>query len=342
MGSVIGGVDRPLIVVTPVKEEDWILTSFLDEAIKYADYVILNVQGALRVNRRHRENKKIVFIFDQDSDFDENRIRNKLLEAARRIAPNSAIISLDADEFLSPECFDEGGLIDHLRAGEPGEGFSLRLLNVSPDLESGWLAGEVPMARIDNGENLDSKLSIHKPRLPVSNQRKSECLGFLMHMQFIDWSRMSSKHVWYQMWEQLAFPQRGSFFRLHRRYHHMFGVANKDRVRLLPRHLQMLQAIQVSLVIARSKKVGYRWDTEIRDWIDFHGEERFKLLEIWGHLEKMGLKRPRLSSIQKFFLAYLNLTMPLANFTRLTPLRLLIRLVDIPMSAAAKLADCRG
>lgn len=95
--------NRPLIiVVTPVRNEAWVLDAFLTCTSSWADYIILADQhsndGTREIARKY---EKVILIDNPTDEWYEYLCRTKLLEEAAKIPGDKIIFGLDADEFLS-------------------------------------------------------------------------------------------------------------------------------------------------------------------------------------------------------------------------------------------------
>lgn len=95
--------DRPtIIVITPVRNEAWVLDAFLTCTSSWADYIILADQhsddGTREIAERY---EKVILIDNPTQEWYEYICRTRLLEEAAKIPGDKIIFGLDADEFLS-------------------------------------------------------------------------------------------------------------------------------------------------------------------------------------------------------------------------------------------------
>ena len=94
---------RPkLIVVTPVRNESWVLDAFLTCTSSWADYIILadhhSEDDTKAIAQRY---EKVILIDNPTFEWYESECRTCLLEEAAKIPGDKVIFGLDADEILS-------------------------------------------------------------------------------------------------------------------------------------------------------------------------------------------------------------------------------------------------
>src|SRR5215212_1735798 len=95
---------RPAIVVlTPLKNDAWILRRFLEVTSVFADRIIIADQGSTDGGREIcAEFEKVTVVDNPSSVYDEGERQQLLIGAARELVPLPRIlIALDADEILT-------------------------------------------------------------------------------------------------------------------------------------------------------------------------------------------------------------------------------------------------
>ena len=100
---------RPaLVVLTPVRNEAWILERFLSVTSQFADLIVLADQGSTdNTTAIATRFPKVVVIPNEDPGFDEAHRQDLLLTAARERVPLPRILlALDADEILAADAMD--------------------------------------------------------------------------------------------------------------------------------------------------------------------------------------------------------------------------------------------
>ncbi len=94
---------KKIIVLTPVKNEAWILNSFLAVTSTFADHVLIadqnSTDGSLEIYPNYR---KVVVIENNNPDFNEAERQMLLLDKARQMyGVNNILLGLSADEILA-------------------------------------------------------------------------------------------------------------------------------------------------------------------------------------------------------------------------------------------------
>lgn len=95
--------DKPtIVVITPIRNEAWVLDAYLTCTSSWADYIILADQhsddGSREIARKY---EKVILIDNPTEEWYEYICRTRLLEEAAKIPGEKIIFGLDADEFLS-------------------------------------------------------------------------------------------------------------------------------------------------------------------------------------------------------------------------------------------------
>lgn len=158
---------RPVVVLTPVKNEAWILERFLAVTSAFADAIVVADQGSTDDSVAIcRSFPKVHLVENPDAAYDEASRQRLLIDAARRLVPGGAILlAFDADEILAADAPASPGWREMLRA-EPGT----VLLFHKPDLYGSpercvrhskpW-----PLGYVDDGAPHEPT-RIHSLRLP--------------------------------------------------------------------------------------------------------------------------------------------------------------------------------
>ena len=160
--------DSSVVVLTPVKNEAWILERFLAVTSHFADLIIVADQNSsdesVQICRRY---PKVIVIKNGSEAYDEAARQTLLIREARRQIPGPKILfALDADEILAANSLGTPGWRSMMKAA-PGT----VLFFEKPDLyptprtciryDTPW-----PLGYIDDGVQ-HSACSIHSIRIPV-------------------------------------------------------------------------------------------------------------------------------------------------------------------------------
>ena len=112
---------RKIIVLTPVKNEDWILERFLTVCSIFADYIVIADQNSTDRSLEIYSNfPKAVIIQNKSETFNEAERQLLLLNTARNMfGLGNILLALDADEILAANAMDSEDWQTMLNA-EPG------------------------------------------------------------------------------------------------------------------------------------------------------------------------------------------------------------------------------
>lgn len=267
-----------IICLTPVRNEAWILERFLKSASLWADHIIIADQGSTdgsdEIAKRF---EKVTFIDNKsDEDFNEYDMRSPLFKEAEKIDGPKILISVDADEILTPNFGSPEW--DTIRNAKPGTIISLPIHNLLPDGKY-WSFGEIWCGYVDDGTPYASG-SIHVPRtIMPSGHDVLICQEIqLLHYKFLDWRRMQDRNRWYQCYELIN--KVNDPISIFRRYHHLESIGD-EKIHNVPSWWKEEYAkfgIEITTILHRSEN---RWDKQIVDYMDKYGAKFFRHLNIW-------------------------------------------------------------
>lgn len=271
-----------IICLTPVRNESWILDSFLKAASLWADHVIIadqmSTDGSREIAKKY---SKVILIDNNCESFNEPERQKLLIAAARKIEGPRLLITLDADEMFTPNILISTEW-EQMLISEPGTVFKFQWANLAPDLKHFWYGYFFPWGYMDDGYEHDYNNKIHNYRIPFPIDAKSIEIKELkvIHFQFTDWNRMLSKHRWYQCLEVINYPEK-SAVDIYRQYHHM-DVIPKQEFRQIPTdwiNNYMSQEIDI-LAVKQDKKIWY--DEQTLQLFSKHDIKKFRKIDIWG------------------------------------------------------------
>lgn len=307
-----------LICLLPIKNEDWILEKFLNSASIWADKIIIADQHSTDKSKEISSKfSKVIYVRNDSLKFNEPERQKLLIDEARKIAGNKVLIALDADEFLTLDN-DSIKELEKIKKLKKSTVIKFDLVNIKLNDGVYWFAPQkFSFGYVDDGSK-HKGIKIHSPRIPVpdnANVYYPEHLK-VMHYQYADWSRMESKHRWYQCWEAINNPKRNSID-IFRQYHHMYSIKNTDLKTIPEKWYDGYKKEGIDLKNIEKQRTYY-WDREVLEYFLEYGTEYFRKISIWDIdwkkiASKNGYKNierysdPR-NNIQKIIHCYLNKT----------------------------------
>ena len=94
-----------IVVLTPVRNESWILERFLAVTSQFADVIIVADQRSTDASREIcRRFAKVIVIDNADPEYNERSRQQQLIAAARELVSGAKILmAIDADEILAAD-----------------------------------------------------------------------------------------------------------------------------------------------------------------------------------------------------------------------------------------------
>lgn len=179
--------ERPAIVVlTPLKNDAWILRRFLEVTSIFADRIVIadqgSTDGSLEICAAF---EKVTVIENESPGYDEAARQQLLIRAARELVPLPRILlALDADEILAADAMASRGWQTMLEA-RPGTVlfFEKPNLYLSPaNCERRPL--DFPGGFVDDGLARHRAQRIHSPRLPMPYNAPQLILGDVKFLHY--------------------------------------------------------------------------------------------------------------------------------------------------------------
>lgn len=195
-----------IVVITPVKDEEWVLDRFLWACSRFADHIlILDQQSSdksLEICSRH---PKVTVLSNPSTQYDESLRSELLVEGARRLfGEGNLLVAFDADEIPTYPSLDERVWtnLKKLPSGthicfEKPEMFSLPNRCVRT-------VSTFPYGFIDDGSSMEGCL-IHSRRTPgnPANPHYYSSSIILMHFARVRWQEYCVRQVVYCMIENI-------------------------------------------------------------------------------------------------------------------------------------------
>ena len=187
MSKSLHPTERPAVVVlTPLKNDAWILRRFLDVASIFADRIIIADQGSTDGGLEIcAEYEKVTVIDNSSSEYDEAQRQQLLIRTARELVPLPRIlIALDADEILAANAMSSRGWLAMQRA-KPGTVLFFEKPNLYLSTSSCERRPlDFPGGFVDDGVAEHRPLRIHSPRLPMPPGAPHMTLGDIKFLHY--------------------------------------------------------------------------------------------------------------------------------------------------------------
>lgn len=270
-----------IICIIPIKNEAWILERALKCHSLWADHIFIADQGSEDGSREIAERFEKVTLVESDySTYDMGHVREKLLEAARKITGKRIIIALDADEMLSANWVDSPEWQTILTASE-GTVLRFRWANILPNHLSAWMQPcDIAFGFVDDGREYQGS-RISELRVPISKASPSLLMREMnvLHYQYTDWKRNKSKQRWYQCWERINFANKRPI-QIYRQYHRMDAMPSEQVVPINAEWLATYKQHNIDMTSIR-EQAYYWWDIEFVHLLRKYGTHKFKKLDVW-------------------------------------------------------------
>ena len=189
------------IVLTPVKNEEWILEKFLLATSLFADSIIIADQNSTDRSREICSKfPKVKLISNVNKEYNESERQVLLIETARAMFPNEERIffALDADEIISADSLTAKGW-DIIADAPTGTVFRFEKPTLFFDISKtiryydGW-----PLAFKDDGTLHEAQI-IHSTRIPIPKNAPQILIKDIkfLHLCFVRQNIQFSKNRFY-------------------------------------------------------------------------------------------------------------------------------------------------
>ena len=310
--------NRKIVVLTPVKNEAWILPLFCKSVSIWADYIVIADQQSTDGSKEIASQfPKVVVINNDSKDLDEGYRDRLLINKARELVGNNGILfRVDADEIFTPNFNSDDW--KKIREAEPGTVYWFRWTQMNKNLSSYWETKEQITygAFVDDGREYNPQGLIHARSMFREDESQKRILLeniALLHFQFADWKRMQSKHIWYQCFERIKYPQK-SAIDIYRMYHWMYNSTLPYK-RIPPEWLINYKNKYDIDIRAYVIEGHYWWDDKVKEYFEQYSPKYFKHIETYYSLRGLILAKGK-SLLDKLLMLYLHLTRNIYNAKR--------------------------
>jgi len=320
------------IVLTPVRNEAWILRAFLTATSLWADKIIIADQMSTDGSRDiYKEFSKVVVVDNDWPQMHQAASRRLLFDKAREIlsgTTNAILFALDADEFLAGD-FLHSEDWNKIMNSEPDDAFCWRWMNLKEGDASQYSDGPHFYWAVHvsdtlwNGQFPDN--FIHEWRLPWPPNCTKEKEFNLDNLRSIHFSRVNAlrqanKDRFYVVSSRSANNVRYNnivdIFRMYHKQHLEYHNLPNDG-------FVIYQTNGIDLwSLTNLQDEGEYYSQEVLKIFKQQGLERFAWLDIWddGWSKSKGIKNPQ-KWYHKLFVRYMQVSESNRNF-------LVIRAID--------------
>ena len=225
-------MDKPiLIVVTPARNEAWVLDAFLTCVSSWADHIIVADQHSTDGSREIAAKYPKVILVDNDmAEMNQAATRLLLFREVDKIKGDKIVFTIDADEFLS-EGFETTEGWQRILTSQPNELFCFRWLNLYGDYDHvipsmdymEWGCHFPSDVQISNLYQQCEERSIHEMRVPCLPLEQVSYVNIpdiqFVHLARLNLTRQKNKEDFYQVSSVAKLKERISAISAFRTYH---------------------------------------------------------------------------------------------------------------------------
>lgn len=196
---------RPLLIVmTPVRNEAWVLHAFLKTTSTWADFIIIADQMSTDGSRDiYGQYEKVVLIDNNNPDFNEAERQSMLVAKAREVANkrDCVLFGLDADEIFTANYTNTDDWKNILNSN-PGAVFWFKWAEISPNKKHYGDSVYYPWMFHDDGKEPHGNYvrNMHSMRIPypIEAQQTHYVNDFrILHLAYLNMNRVASKCRFY-------------------------------------------------------------------------------------------------------------------------------------------------
>ena len=272
-----------VVVVTPVRNEAWILERFLGVTSRFADQIIVADQRSTDESRAIcRRYPKVVLIDNPTDEFNERDRQVLLLRQARALVPPPRVImALDADEILAANAVHSPSW-QRMLAAPPGTIVCFERVELygTPDqcLRHDQLR---PLAYVDDGAEHTPR-DMHSMRVPMPDYARRLMLDDIavLHYASLRPNALAAKLRWYNVIENV----RGSCpWVFKRRLRYVMHIDFTGAGRVGPCSVDWLRGWEDAGIDMRTvpEEHYYWYDFDVLRYLKEYGARKFWLDDIW-------------------------------------------------------------
>ena len=324
--------DKPIIIViTPIRNEAWVLDAFLTCTSSWADYIILADQHSDDGSREIAARYEKVILVDNDAvEMNQAAARLLLFQEVDKIVGDKIVMALDADEFLS-KGFDKTEGWKRILESKPDELFCFKWLNLYGDFrhvisDNGfmeWGCHFAPETRIADLYYQCEKRAVHEMRIPCM---PSEQVAYIeipdivfVHLARLNLVRQKNKEDFYQVSSVGKLQNRFSAVSAFRLYYHP-----NPATEILEQNLELyaLGSDENMAHLVMHEDYGRYYIEEMKAIFQRDGIGKYLKLDIWNnpYLKEAGIN-PKMPLRFKLLHCYLRKTQSVSG-------KMMVRIMD--------------
>ena len=321
---------RPkLIVLTPVRNEAWILPAFLKATSLWADHIIICDQMSIDGSREIYGKFPKVHVIDNNLKvMHMAATRRLLLNEARRLLngdTNAILFAIDADEFIYGDFMLSEGWQTIINS-KPHDCFCWRWMDMQLGSTSKYKLSPFLYFAVHVSQSLWDgyypDVSIHEPRLPWATGTHEYLLSnfYSIHFAQINVKRRLNKTRFYQV-SSVPDKQRYNTVNLYRQYHQdeyteCLELPNDAFVYYERYGLHIFEYLDLT-------DEGKHFTEVIKQNIQSYGVEKYAMIDIWDDdwCARNNISKPKRKVYQRLLMWYLEKSNPYAQ-------SLIIRAID--------------
>lgn len=279
-----------IVVVTPVRNEAWVLEAFLTCTSSWADRILIADQqsndGSREIAARF---PKVTLIDNPEKEMHQARVRQLLFEYVDRIEGDKIVWALDADEFLS-EGFEKTEGWQTIINSKPGSIFCFRWQNLDGDFlhenvstaaHSEWVCHFEAWEKLAELYSKTENRAVHEARVPCTGNATYTDIDDIhfVHLARLNRRRTENKYAFYQVSTLSKLNRRTSAVSLFRTYH------QKQQILSLQKEVQLTckGASRSYNHLVKLADRGSHYINEIATIIRREGCHKFRSLDIWNN-----------------------------------------------------------
>lgn len=280
-----------IIVLTPVRNEAWVLDAFLTCTSSWADHIIIadhhSTDGSREIAQKY---PKVTLIDNPCHEWVEYECRARLLEEAAKIEGDKIICGIDADEFLS-EGFDQTDSWKRILSSESNEIFCFNWLNLYDDFRHSaiqefhaeWIAHYTSDIDIVSEYRSRNTSAVHCSRVPCLEDSRCSYINIddiqFVHLAKLNHRRTQNKTDFYQVVNFDKNEKKANPVAMYRSYNTFYPP--KVNYNSIPVKLYCVGETTDYSHLVRQSDNGQHYIEEIKNIVSRKGIQPFKALGIW-------------------------------------------------------------